>query len=73
MQAILIMSPILVCAFLTGVLLAWVVFVTLPRMRRAEKDAPRKSRSALLNASIQSRSSTPSLVDADQQAVRRNA
>lgn len=39
MQAILIMSPILVCAFLTGILLGWVLFVALPRMRRAEKSA----------------------------------
>lgn len=73
MQAILIMSPILVCAFLTGVLVAWVVFVTLPRMRRAEKGAPRKSRYALRNASTQSRSSKASIVDSDQQTVRCNA
>jgi lipopolysaccharide export LptBFGC system permease protein LptF len=34
MQAILIMLPILVYAFLTGVLLAYILFVVLPRMRR---------------------------------------
>lgn len=34
MQAILIMLPILVYAFLTGALLAYVLFVLLPRMRR---------------------------------------
>ncbi len=34
MQAILIMLPILVYAFLAGVLLAYVLFAVLPRMRR---------------------------------------
>jgi hypothetical protein len=42
MQAILIMMPILVYAFLTGLLLAYVLFVLLPRMRGAgRKRRPR--------------------------------
>jgi hypothetical protein len=42
MQAILIMLPILVYAFLTGVLLTYILFVVLPRLRRrtGKKRAP---------------------------------
>jgi lipopolysaccharide export LptBFGC system permease protein LptF len=36
MQAVLIVLPILIFGLLTAILLAWVLFVTLPRMRRAE-------------------------------------
>jgi hypothetical protein len=71
MQAILILSPILVCAFVTGVLLMWVLFVTLPRMRRAEKGAPPASRPAL-RTTIPPRSTKSSIVDADQEATGRN-
>jgi len=39
MQVIPIIWPILLCAFLAGVLLAWVLFVALPRLRRARKSA----------------------------------
>lgn len=37
MQAILIVLPILVFGLLTAILLIWVLLVTLPRMRRAER------------------------------------
>lgn len=37
MQVIPIIWPILACAFLTGILPGWVLFVALPRMRHAEK------------------------------------
>lgn len=37
MQTVLIVWPILACAFLTGILLGWVLFVAVPRLRRAEK------------------------------------
>jgi len=37
MQAILIVLPILVFGLLTAILLLWVLFVTLPRLRRAER------------------------------------
>lgn len=38
MQAILIMLPILVYAFLTGIALGYVLAVLLPRLRRASVD-----------------------------------
>lgn len=40
MQSIMIVWPILVCAFLTGMLLAWVLFVSLPRMRHTDVKRP---------------------------------
>lgn len=70
MQVIPIIWPVLLCAFLTGVLFAWVWFVALPRMRRAEKNAHRASRVAFRNAGIPA--CLPKTVDADQQAGRRN-
>jgi hypothetical protein len=72
MQTILIIWPILACAFLTGVLLAWVLFVALPRLRRAERNAYRASSAAPRNARVLSRSSGSSIVDTDQHAVRRS-
>ncbi len=36
-QAIMIVLPILVCAAIVGALTIYVMFVLLPRMRRAEK------------------------------------
>jgi hypothetical protein len=44
MQAILITWPILASAFLAGILLAWVLFVALPRMRRAKTKSPAATR-----------------------------
>ena len=66
MQVIPIIWPVLLCAFLTGMLFAWVWFVALPRMRRAEKKVRRG-----LRATLRKPSKSP-IVDADQQAIRRN-
>jgi len=73
MQVIPIIWPVLLCAFLTGMLFAWVWFVALPRMRRAEKNARFfRPRATLRNRSALSRQSKSPIVDADQQAIRRN-
>ena len=72
MQVIPIIWPILACAFLTGLLLGWVLFVALPRMRRAEKSSGRMSRPMRRSASSTSRSPKAPLVDADQQVIPRN-
>jgi len=72
MQVIPIIWPVLLCAFLTGMLFAWVWFVALPRMRRAEKTACLGPRATLRNRRALSRQSKSPIVDADQQAIRRN-
>lgn len=60
MQIILIIWPVLLCAFLTSILLAWVLFVALPRLRRVDK------------LCRESRRRKPLDVDTDQQAIRRS-
>lgn len=72
MQLIPIIWPIFACAFVTGVLLGWVLFVALPRMRRAEKYAVRMPRFLHRAADAPSRPAKTTLVDADQQAIPRN-
>lgn len=72
MQLIPIIWPILACAFFTGLLLGWVLFVALPRMRRAEKYAARRRRPLRRTADVPPRPAKTNLVDADQQAVPRN-
>ncbi|WIG54613.1 MAG: hypothetical protein OJF61_000399 [Rhodanobacteraceae bacterium] len=72
MQLIPIIWPILACAFVTGVLLGWVLFVALPRMRRAEKYAARMPRFLRRAADAPLRPAKTTLVDADQQAIPRN-
>ncbi len=72
MQAIPIIWPILLCAFLTGVLFAWVWFVALPRMRRAEKYAARMLRPLRRATGAPMPPPKTSLVDADQHAAPRN-
>lgn len=72
MQAIPIIWPVLLCAFLTGMLFAWVWFVALPRMRRTERNARRGPRTTLRNTKILSQPSKSPIVDADQQAIHRN-
>ena len=69
MHVIPIIWPILLCAFLTGVLFAWVWFVALPRLRRAE----RKTRAslALFRKQRKPPASGSRLVDADQQSAPR--
>lgn len=71
MQVIPIIWPILVCAFLTGLLLGWVLFVALPRIRRAEASA-RAPRVMFRNARILSPASKLRVVDSDQQGAGRN-
>jgi hypothetical protein len=71
MHTLPIIWPILLCAFLTGVLFAWVWFVALPRIRRAERMRSR-ARGTLGGASVPPRPFKPPVVDADQQAIRRN-
>jgi uncharacterized RDD family membrane protein YckC len=65
MRIIPIIWPVLLCAFLTGMLFAWVWFVALPRMRRTEKSARLGPR--VLNGRALSRQSKLPIVDADQQ------
>lgn len=72
MQVIPIIWPVLLCAFLTGILFAWVWFVALPRMRRIEKNALLGSRGTLRNRRALSRPSKSPIVDTDQPAIRRN-
>ncbi|HET7161332.1 MAG TPA: hypothetical protein VFI32_01485, partial [Rhodanobacteraceae bacterium] len=72
MQVIPIIWPVLLCAFLTGMLFTWVWFVALPRMRRAEKKARLGPRATLRARRALSRQSKSPTVDADQQAIRRN-
>lgn len=72
MQVIPIIWPILLCAFLTGLLLGWVLFGVLPRMRRAKKSARLGPRATLRHARLLSRPSKSPIVDTDQQAIRRN-
>lgn len=72
MQVIPIIWPVILCAFLTGMLFAWVWFVALPRMRRAERNARLGPRAALRSGRVLSRPSKSPGVDADQQAIRRN-
>lgn len=72
MQVIPIIWPILLCAFLTGLLLGWVLFVALPRLRRADRSAWAR-RTTSRNASSPPPTSRPRIVDTDQQATRRNA
>jgi len=69
MQIIPIIWPVLLCAFLTGMLFAWVWFVALPRMRRTEKSARPGPRATLDNRRAQSRQSKLPIVDPDQQAA----
>jgi hypothetical protein len=71
MQSIPIIWPILLCAFLTGMLFAWVWFVALPRLRRADRNA-RVLRTMFSNARTPPPASESHLVDADQQGARRN-
>jgi hypothetical protein len=71
MHTLPIIWPILLCAFLTGMLFAWVWFVALPRIRRVESQRSR-ARGTLRDAGVPPRPFEPSLVDADQQAIRRN-
>lgn len=72
MQVLPIIWPVLLCAFLTGMLFAWVWFVALPRIRRAERFAGRGARAKLRISTILSQPSKSSIVDTDQQANRRN-
>lgn len=72
MQVIPIIWPVLLCAFLTGMLFAWVWFVALPRIRRRES-ARIGARAVFRDTSAPPRSSKSPIVDADQQAIRRNA
>ena len=66
MQVIPIIWPVLLCAFLTGMLFAWVWFVALPRIRRVEKKALLGSRGTLRNRRALSRPSESPIVDTDQ-------
>lgn len=65
MQVIQVIWPVLLCAFLTAVLLAWVLCVALPRMHHAEKR--RRGPSARLRDPRKSL-----VIDEDQQTIRRN-
>jgi hypothetical protein len=71
MQVIPIIWPILLCAFLTGMLFAWVWFVALPRLRRADRNA-RVLRTIFSKARRPPPASESHLVDKDQQGARRN-
>lgn len=71
MQIIPIVWPVLLCAFLTGVLFAWVWLVALPRIRRAEKTRL-GLRAVPRGVGLLSRPSKLPVVEADQQAIRRN-
>jgi hypothetical protein len=71
MHVIPIIWPVLLCAFLTGMLFAWVWFVALPRIRRAEERTG--TRAAPDDTGAPPRPSKSPIVDADQQAIRRNA
>jgi hypothetical protein len=72
MQAILIIWPVLFCAFLTGMLFAWVWFVALPRIRRTERNVRSGGRAVFRGTSAPPPRSKSPIVDADQQAIRRN-
>jgi hypothetical protein len=72
MQVIPIIWPILLCAFLTGVLFAWVWFVALPRLRRTEGTKRRASRVLFRKAPGPSAARKSPIVDADQEAAHRN-
>ena len=72
MQVIPIIWPILLCAFLTGVLFAWVWFVALPRLRRTERNVRRASRVMFRKVRGSPLAAKSPFVDADQQASRRN-
>ena len=72
MQVTPIIWPILLCAFLTGVLFAWVWFVALPRLRRAERNTRRASRFMFRKMPGSPLARKSPVVDADQQAGRRN-
>lgn len=72
MQVIPIIWPILLCAFFTGVLFAWVWFVALPRLRRTEGSAHRAARGMFRKAPGPTPAHKSSVVDTDQQAARRN-
>jgi hypothetical protein len=71
MQVIPIIWPVLLCAFLTGMLFAWVWFVALPRLRRSDRNA-RAPRTMFRTNRTSPSASESRLVDADQQAARRN-
>jgi hypothetical protein len=71
MHTLPIIWPILLCAFLAGMLFAWGWLVALPRIRHAERKRFR-ARGTLRDAGVAPRPSEPPLVDADQQAIRRN-
>lgn len=71
MQVIPIIWPILLCAFLTGMLFAWVWFVALPRLRRADRNA-RAPRAVFRKPRTPPPASESRLVDADQHGARRN-
>ncbi|HEV7122962.1 MAG TPA: hypothetical protein VGN24_05980 [Rhodanobacter sp.] len=72
MQAILIIWPVLFCAFLTGMLFAWVWFVALPRIRRTDGNVRSGARAVFRDTSVPPPRSKLPIVDADQQAIRRN-
>jgi hypothetical protein len=69
MQIIPIIWPVLLCAFLTGMLFAWVWFVALPRIRRTEKSVCLGPRATLRNKRALSGQPKLPIVDADQQAA----
>jgi hypothetical protein len=69
MQVIPIIWPVLLCAFLTGMLFAWVWFVALPRLRRADGNV---LWAVFRKARTPPPASGSRLVDADQQGARRN-
>lgn len=70
MQVIPIIWPVLLCAFLTGMLFAWVWFVALPRLRRADRNA--RALRAVFRKARTPPASDSRLVDRDQQGIRRN-
>lgn len=67
MQAVLIVLPILVFGLLTAILLAWVLLVTLPRIRRAERNAPRET--PVMPGARHAVHGETRIVDTDQQAI----
>ena len=69
MQIIPIIWPVLLCAFLTGMLFAWVWFVALPRMRRTEKSARLGPRAPLGSRRALPQQPKLPIVDADHQAT----
>lgn len=71
MQVIPIIWPILLCAFLTGMLFAWVWFVVLPRLRRTDRNV-RALRTMFRKVRTLPPASESRLVDADQQGARRD-